>query len=515
MAARLPIVLCFLGLLLTAPGVGAVGVSTDTTIAGQTYTLLSAEDLLARLQKATAPIRLRATAIVGRLYAPTAGLDTVRAALHFEEVLFLEEVTLNNVVFLAPVYAERTAFASGLSLLGAHFQDSFVLRASRSGKHLNLKRATFAGAVDLSDNHFAEPSTFIEAHFTRQARFARTRFGAAAYFEGARFDGPAEFRDAHFAGVASFKDAVWRDSAIFAGVRFDQRALFWRARFLARADFAAVRADGEFSCNGAVFADRADFADFTFAQAAHFADVTFDQAAFQGSYFRKEADFSGVEARTLRFRAFFSQALDLRHAVVGTLDLRQDTGADSTFAQNARIYLQQSYFDRVLVRWSQLRGRLAVADSASFDALEPAYASLRHHFLQQGLEGDAEDCQFERLENQRRALELTEPKRWAMELWRISSRYGTDPTRLVISILSITLLFGLCYRLDSGAMRPVYGEGKPTMADCIGFSIYTFTHAGYRAWYATGKLKLLASIEALLGWVSLGLLIAVALAHLL
>ena len=64
-------------------------------------------------------------------------------------------------------------------------------------------------------------------------------------------------------------------------------------------------------------------------------------------------------------------------------------------------------------------------------------------------------------------------------------------------------------------MRPAYGEGTPTLADCIGFSIYTFTHAGYRTWYATGKLKLLASIETLLGWISLGLLIAVALAHLL
>ena len=41
------------------------------------------------------------------------------------------------------------------------------------------------------------------------------------------------------------------------------------------------------------------------------------------------------------------------------------------------------------------------------------------------------------------------------------------------------------------------------------------TRAAYRAWYATGHLKLLASVETLFGWISLEMLIAVALAHLL
>jgi hypothetical protein len=301
----------------------------------------------------------------------------------------------------------------------------------------------------------------------------------------------------------------------FAGARFDERALFWRNQFQAAADFTAVRADGEIAFNGTAFNGRTDFADFTFAQTAHFANVTFERATFRGSFFRKEADFSGTEAHILRLNAFFNQSLDLRHALIGTLDLRPSAGTDSTFATSAAVYLRQAYLDRVLVRWSQVQGRLAVADSASFDALDPIYASLRQHFLLQGLQRDAENCLIELLEHQRRSLALGEPKRWAMELWNISSRYGTDPQRLVLFILSFILLFGLFYRLGASSMRPAYGAGKPTIADCIGFSIYTFTHAGYRAWYATGKLKFLASVEALLGWISLGLLLAVALGHLL
>ncbi len=511
MASHLPTVLCLFGLLLTPRAEAA---APDTTVAGRTYALLDAEELLARLQK-TAPIHLRATAVTGRLYAPTAGLDTVRAALICEDVLFFDEITLNNVVFLGPVHCDRTVFAGGLSLLGARFQDTFSLRETRFSRHLNLKQAEFASDVDFSGSEFAEPSSLIGARFNRNARFTRARFAAATYFEGAHFAGQTDFSEVHFAGVASFKDAVWDQATIFAGARFDERALFWRNLFLAEADFTAARADGEIAFTGTAFAATADFTDFTFAQAVHFADVTFERATFRGSFFRKEADFSGAEARTLQLGAFFNQTLDLRYALIGTLDLRPSAGADSTFSRSATIYLQQAYLDRVLVRWSQLRGHLAVPDSAASNALEPIYASLRHHFLLQGLQRDAEDCQIELLEHQRHSLKPGKLKRWALELWNLSSRYGTDPQQLVLFILSVILLFGLSYRLAPSSMQPVYGEGAPTLADCIGFSIDTFTHAGYHAWYATGKLKLLASVEALMGWISLGLLIAVALAHLL
>ena len=86
---------------------------------------------------------------------------------------------------------------------------------------------------------------------------------------------------------------------------------------------------------------------------------------------------------------------------------------------------------------------------------------------------------------------------------------------MIAFMLAIILLCGLAYRTASNSMRPASGTSRPTLADCIVFSIYTFIHVNSRAWDATGKLKLLAVVEALLGWVSFGLLIAVALAHVL
>ena len=486
----------------------------DTTIADQTYALLPAADLLSRLQQAKGPIHLRATAVVGPLYAPTTGLDTVRAAFHLDDVFFLDEVTLNNVVFLGPVQGERITLASGLSLINTRFHSTFGLRASRSGKHLNFKQAVFHADADFADGDFAGPNSFINARFAGAALFARTRFAAAAYFEGTHFAGQTDFVDARFAGVASFKNARWNGPASFAGARFAERALFWRTQFLAAADFAAARADGEVSFNRAIFADQAYFAEFTFAQAAHFTNATFARADFGGSYFRKDADFSGVQARTLRFNSFFNRALDLRRAAIGTLDLHPGIQADSTFAESAQLYLQQAYFDRLRVRWAHVRHRLATADS-SFTALDPAYNSLRHHFLAQGLKDDAVACEVERLDRQRRVLSWAAPKRWALELWNLSSRYGTAPLQLVFCIFGSILLWALIYRLAPGTLRSANGDGHPTLADCIGFSIHTFTRTNPYPWYVIGKHKLLASIQILLGWASLGLLFAVTLAHLL
>ena len=115
--------------LLLIP-LGARADRADTTIADQTYALLPAADLLSSLQRAQGPIHLRATAVVGPLYAPTAGLDTVRVSFQLDDVFFLDEVTLNNVVFLGPVQGERTTVANGLSLTNAHFHSAFGLRAS-------------------------------------------------------------------------------------------------------------------------------------------------------------------------------------------------------------------------------------------------------------------------------------------------------------------------------------------------------------------------------------------------
>ena len=489
--------------------------AAETTIGGQTYAVLPVETLIAQLRGPAGgpPVIYRHVAFRGRLFAPTAGLDTVRVALDCQDVHFLDEVTFSKVVFLAPVRLTGVDFAGGLSFAGTRLAAPFALRDSRMAKHATFQRVRFDRGADFTASRFVGVAAFGKAHFAgTTAEFAQAEFADAAYFEEASFTAPADFTDVTFSGVAAYKATTWTRSLSFAGARFANQTQFWDARFASEATFASGRADGEIAFDRARFNGPASFAGFTFAQAARFRATHFGTADFTGAYFRKEADFNNGEATAVQLRAFFNRSLDLSSARFALLDLRvADT--DSTFAHSAQIYLQQPSLGRVFSRWSQLQGHLATSES-SHD-LVPAYAALRQQFLLQGLDGDAKDCMIGRLDYQRLKLSWHKPERWAMELWQLSSNYGTDPVQLVICIISLILLFSLLYRFAAPSMRPACGEGEPSLSDCIVFSIYTFTRAGCRSWHASGRLKLLACVEALLGWISLGLLIAVALAHLL
>lgn len=482
--------------------------AADTTIAGQTLPLLPIETLIAQLQRPGPAVVHRQVAFSGRLFAPTSGLDTLRVPLRFEDVHFLDEVSFSRVAFLAPVRFERTHFAGGLSFTQARFTDAFALRASHLAKHATFQKTHFLGAADLSASRFAGTASFVGAHFAGQhAHFAQTQFDHAAYFEQATFAAPATFTDAAFAAIAAFKKTAWARPLTFAGVRFADRARFWDAHFAEEVSFDRGRADGAISFDRARFGGRASFADFTFARAAHFRSATFGQAQFDGAYFREAADFSESEGRVLRLGAFFHRSLDLSRAAFALIDLRS-AGADSTFAPTSRFYLHQPRFGRIQVRWSQLAGHLAAPDS-THAALDPTYAALCHQFRSQGLGGEAAACRAERMDHQRLGRAYTDPARWGLELWRLSSGYGTAPGRMLASMLAVILLFGLAYRAAAS------GPGRPTLADCMVFSLCTFLHVNASAWDAPGKLKILAVVEALLGWVAFGLLIATALAYLL
>ena len=516
--------LSFAALLSLSTALSAQTPAADTTIAGQTLPLLPIETLIAQLQRpANAPAVVhRQVAFRGRLFAPTSGLDTLRVPLDLEEVYFLDEVSFSQVAFLAPVRLERAHFAGGLSFAEAHFTAAFALRTSHLAKHATFQKTHFLGDADLTASRFAGVASFVGARFAGQrANFAQTQFDNAAYFEQAAFAAPATFTDAAFAGIASFKETTWAQPLSFAGVRFADRALFWDAHFAEDVSFDSGRADGDVAFDRARFSGEAFFADFTFARAARFRSATFGRASFDGAYFRQEADFSESEGRVIRLSAFFNRSLDLSRAAFALIDLRT-AGADSTFATGSRLYLHQPRFGRIQVRWPQLAGHLATADSthaalrlSSGRSLDPTYAALYHQFLAQGLNGDAAACHAERMDHQRLARTWNELARWGLELWRLSADYGTAPQRIIAFMLAIILLFGLAYRTASGSMRSASDAAQPTLADCIVFSLYTFIHLNSRAWDATGKLKLLAVAEALLGWVSFGLLIAAALAHVL
>ncbi len=487
----------------------------DTSIDGQRYRLLPIENLIAQLEQNTSlTITYRHTVFQGRLFA---ALDTVHAALDLEDIQFLDEVALNDVVFTAPARIRQTVFANGLALQRSRFLAPVDFSAGRFHKHATFKEAEFRAGVNFSTSHYTGIASFIGVNFAgRETDFNRTTFANAAYFANARFTSRANFQDATFADLASFKETLWRQNASFAGTRFTGRTLFWDARFAAETTFAAARADGEIAFNRAAFAGPASFAGFIFGQSALFNRIAFaDEANFVGAYFRKIANFTdGTFRSDLRLNAFFNHSLDLRRARIALLDMQLPASSDSIFATGAHLYLQQAHYQQLLARWPPLAHHLTASDTLATDDLTPVYANLCRHLQAQGLKRDADDCYVESLQQQRRHMGWNDPGFYALSLLQTTTRYGTAPTRYASTVLCIVLLFGLTYRLGRSALETPHGNSPPSLADCLLFSVQTFIRYGASSLHPTGYMRWLICLQAFLGWLCLGLLVAILLSRL-
>ena len=381
---------------------------------------------------------------------------------------------LNNVVFTADLRGEKIEFRRGLSALKARFNANFALRQCISRRHTSFKQALFAAESDFSNSTFQQTTSFIETHFA-QAIFSHARFASEVYFERSVFAAESDFKDAFFEGNAHFKNVHFKSDIHFGGARFIQRTRFWQSKlFSGPSTFDNARSRGEISFGQTVFDQKARFRHITFMHiqsalpARSFTSRLHSPAAIS----KKAADFSSVRFHEdLDLNADFKSALDLRHSRGPSLDLLPannkgyGTNPDSTLTDTARLYLQQANFSRIAFRWPQVAGRLASADSTGAD-LQPVYAKLHHHLIAEGLASDARSCFAAAMEHKLRYLDPTQIAWHGLQLWRLTTYYGTDLFRLVVFIFACLILFGLLYRLIPG--HPI------GIADCLYHSALSF-----------------------------------------
>lgn len=498
-------------LSLTPWPVPGAGQTAGSPPAEGAPTQIPAAHLLAEMGRdSDTPIRLRHAEVTGFLDGASAGLDTVRRPLDLEDVRFTGEVSLPGVVFLAPVRVQGSVFGGGLSLQRARFAAAAGFGAIQVERQANLRGAVFLAGADFTDGGFLGVGSFIETRFEGgESTFRRVRFRSGAYFEGARFGAPADFSSATFGDVASFKGTEWSDLS-FAGARFWGRVLFWESVFAGTARFDKARAERPVSFDRARFEGPASFQEFIFADPAGFSGVrALEEIGFAGAYFRKDADFrGGTFSGELNLAGRVQKGLDLRRVRGSTVTFLATDPSQVTFGDSAALYLQEARWDELRFRWDELRGRLAAADPGSIDDLEPVYADLGAQLRRQGRFRDAEACHAEWMDLRRRHLGWTDPARWGLELFGRSTRYGTDPGRFAGAAASAVLLFGLLYRFGRGGLVPVTGGATASLLDCLFFSLQTFVRAGQSSWRPTGVLRLLAGLQALLGWIGLALLVA-------
>ena len=510
MAARIG---ALLGSLLLAPtALSAAQAISDTTIDGESYEVVPIEAVLLRLRTALSgsAIELRGAAVRGRLFAPTAGIDTVTASVRFADVHFLDEVSFNGVVFRQPVEFSDCVFGGGLAAFGAVFETDLDMSGCHSRSHLSFKQAQFIGQVDFSDCQFDAVSSFIETRFGAEVSFARARFEDAAYFERAEFEGKTRFDDAFFERRAVFQAAQWRRSADFSGVRFEEQSLFRRAVFESHASFETVRFFNDASFTGATFDAGASFRGATFIRQSRFDRMAArGETSFAASLFRKRVSFRGSRFHgDLVLSGSFMDTLDLVDARGGTADLRlpadelSASRGDSTLRTGGRLLLEGAQFDQLLVRWSQLQGRLA-AETGSLADLGPVYTFLSRQFEARGLPDDARQCRVEWMEQQRTGLPWSSARKYSLTALWLTTRYLTDLSRLALFMMGTGLVFSLIYFFSTRI------TGRPLgFLESAWFSVRALLGTFLPQPRPTGFVRLLALVELLIGWCCLALLVA-------
>jgi len=447
------------------------------------------------------------TVVTGRVHAGSVGLDTVRAAIRLRGVTFEEQVSFDRVVFGGPVRVSKTTFVQGASLLDARFEQNVSFTKSSFGGHTTFKRARFSQSARFVDIIGNGMMSFSSSLFNGEITdFTRAQFLRPAYFDEATFANTTSFVDAYFKLESSFKEAHWRSEVDFSGARFDQEALFRQARFGGETTFDRSRFRRQVLFDKARFERPASFRDITFVRTASFSRATFIESVdFSHCRFKTEADFSDADFRApVHLNAYFGRDLILRHATGPLVDLRfvpTDATAenvDSTFSDTSRIHLHNSDFGRMLFDWAQFSGRLAATDTTGAGALGATYGAVRRHLEAMGLAADSRAAFREWMERHRQALPPWGIERLGLEVFGATTRFGTDPIRLLWWALGVILLFAVLIRRLSPKQDDPNG-----LLHFIYLSLCIFVHLDFHPWHPVGRTRLLVAIEAVTGWLFL------------
>ena len=508
MTARHSIVLCAL--------LGLAGALAAPAAVEARPRMLSAGAVAGALAAAAAgdSVRFDSALVRGQVFA---ALDTVRGRIRFRGVQFLGGFALDRVAFSGPVLFEDCEFRKGASFLESRFEQQALFRRCSFGQHTSFNKAVLS-AADFELSRFSGPATFVDARFEGDASFDHAQF-EDVYFDRSRFAASASFTDAAIALEASFKEAVFGE-AVFAGTRFGEETLFRNCRFDGPARFEKARFRRRVHFNGADFSRHASFRDITFVRGGAFAGARFaGGVSFAGSRFRSDLDLSGATADAqVSLNAAFSGDLILHDASLSTLDLTGYTAteiADSA-AASPRVFLEGARFDNLRLSWEDVRGRIAARDSTQAAPLAEQYAGVAHHLRKRGLEREADAAVAEWTDRLRTSLSWTSPRRWLLELFNATSRYGNSLVRLAATGFVLLISFTLLYWLGRGRLAGDPGAGTAGIGDCFILSLAAFAHLGGASrWRTNGGLRLLQLLEGVAGWLYWAALVAVGLRLLL
>lgn len=391
-----------------------------------------------------------------------------------------QKASFNKTLFLAQADLSNTSFGH-VSFTGAVFNLPIIFDGSE-----------FRDNVSFVDSMFQKDASFNEIRFMGDANFNYTSFGYYTHFSGAQFSKNAQFSGVKFQGPLDFSAANITGMANFFESQFSA-ASFSDSKFLGPARFGLTRFSGLSSFGGSVFAGEASFVLARFSDAVYFSQAHFKDNAILGLIkFEDIASFQNV--------AFDSQ-LNLKSAQISTLLLEK-----STFAENSKINLNDSDFNRLKAHWEQIKTHV-IYDPGVYLALIDNYRGLGWH-------KDEDDCYYAYRKMEQSGKQIGWSKALDVIAW-LSCGYGVRPDYTVAWVLLTIFIYAIIFWKGDGIRRsakplrespeidPV--PERATFKNALFFSTMIFLSQGPIDFLPVGRNRYHVIVEGILGWLFLAL----------
>lgn len=426
---------------------------------------------------------------------------------------------------------EKTTFES--SIFGNGFTNFF--NADFGHGDVSFKKAKFGSgstsfrSVKFGDGHITFNGTnfgtgnlsFVDADFSNgDVDYKNTYFGDGTVdfkfakfssgnisFERASFGkGKKDFKNVEFGGgKIDFRRVEFNDGDVsFEGVEFGDGKVSFRSSVFGKGHKSFELAD--FAHGEAQF-DNVDFGDGT---------VSFNQASAMDISFKNCHLDSYMD---LRFKS--CRLIDLQNTVVrDILDVKPE---DEKVAVKEMNLTGMRILGRLFINWRENDVYDLIYNQKDTSVFQKAeqFRTLKENFRNNGQYEDEDAAYLEFRRCEAKAIlqdHIAKDKKnalWAYPVYYFQryvfdfvGRYATAPTRVLLNAVLVVFVYGLIYYLFSVGF-PAVGKVATTLPEAmdhsrdlwnsIYYSAITFFTVGYGDYFASGVLKLIATLEGFSG----------------
>ncbi len=407
--------------------------------------------------------------------------------------------------------------------------------AQKNNKSIIVKNAIIEGDLHLNQTHVKNELQFIDCIFNGTFDLSYTDFKSHVRFENVNFKRDSDFRNANFFSDVEFVDVQFFGRSLFSGVTFHKIALFYKnnftksaffdgTKFLNMVQFERISLLNHGLFNMAIFNGKAIFRDIfiagisffktsSFLSQVNFNNVTFqDQVSFAGTIFKEDIGIS---------RSSFKSSLDISnstiHGILSLSDSRFSKNLDFTntsakdiiinqpiISKTSKIFIDRLNLTNFNTHWKNIDDHV--------DYNKDPYLSIMSIYNKQEWFEDYDECYYDyKYEHM-----IAEP--WGIQKIKIISSwilcgFGKRVSHILLWSLLIILMCSIIFWLGNG-LEPTqqsynHRRKRTTFFDALYFSSILFVAQAPSEFRPIERYRYLVIIEGILGWVLLGVLVAV------